>query len=194
MKFCDILDFYSANKFSNSLDNSFNNSGDINNLNPHQDNNDLNTKNSHSLLSNFSSNNLSKNNSYVLSNNKNPSESQNKYRFIIPVIIHPDIANLKMRELVQRFRSDLLVYDMEKRNGIIFNLPDIIQCGMFGICGIARSRDDCFKLFENSIHLVKSFITNKENKNISLSIEARSDIIEINDLIGRIRYFLKNAK
>ena len=87
-------------------------------------------------------------------------ETQNRFRFILPVIINSEIANVKMRDLVQLFRNELLVYDLEKQNGIVFNLPDIIQCGMFGICGLAKNKFDLMKMFEKSVNLVKEIIVN----------------------------------
>ena len=205
MKFCDALDNFSLTNFphqfqnlsqtnsQNLIINSYSNreyqdnSNLINNFNP----NKIVKNNSNSQ---YSSNPLSKNDSSLSINLKHYNDSQQRYRFILPVIIHPEIANLKMRDLVSMFRNELLVYDLEKRNGIAFNLPDIIQSGMFGICGIARNKEDCYKLFENSINLIKNITTRKDNKNISLSIELRSDIIEANDIVGRIKYFLKNSK
>jgi len=141
-----------------------------------------------------SSNFLSKNESSLSINLKYYMDSQHKFRFILPIIIHSEIASLKMRELVSMFRNELLVYDLEKRNGIVFNLPDIIQCGMFGICGITRNKEDCYKLFESSVNLIKNIISRKDNKNISLSIELKTDIIDCNELVGRIKYFMKNFK
>jgi hypothetical protein len=125
---------------------------------------------------------------------RNYLESQKKFRFILPIIINSEIASIKMRDLVQIFRNELLIYDLEKQNGIIFNLPDIIQCGMFGICGIAKNKEDILKIFEKSINLLKDIVMKKENKFISLSIESRTDIIEAMDLIGRIKYYVKHNK
>lgn len=173
-----------------NVQNSVSQSNNLINTNSHNFNNHI----SNSNYSKQSSNLLSRNDSSLSINLKNNLECQNKFKFILPVIIHSEIANLKMRDLVQMFRNELLVYDLEKRNGIVFNLPDIIQCGMFGICGIARNKDECFKLFESSINLLKNIVNRKDNKNISLSIENRSDIIDVNDLIGRIKYYLKNFK
>ncbi len=184
------MDNFGANNFSNNHHSQISNKNSIN----------INT-NSYSLKENsnyntslHSSNLCNKKDTSLSINLKHYIESQNKFRFVIPSLIHPEIAQIKMRDLVAMFRNELLVFDLEKRNGIVFNLPDIIQCGMFGICGIAKKKEDLFKLLESSINLVKNIITRKDNKNFSLSIEKRSDIIDANELLGRIKYFIKNSK
>ncbi len=206
LKFCDALENFSLINFSNELNTVSKNNSNNPNLNNYSYREQQNNRNIINIISpNTNINNYS--NSQHSSNPFSKKESslsinlkqhfmdlQNRYRFILPVIIHPEIANLKMRDLVGMFRNELLVYDIDKRNGIVFNLPDIIQCGMFGICGIARNKEDCYKLFDNTINLVKNIITRKDNKNITLSIELRSDLIDTNDLVGRIKYFLKNSK
>jgi hypothetical protein len=138
--------------------------------------------------------NLSKNDSNISSNMRFYFESQKRFRFILPLLINSEIGNVKMRDLVQTFRNELLIYDLEKQNGIVFNLPDIIQCGMFGICGIAKNKEEILKILEKSINLLKDIVIKKENKYISLSIENRTDIIDVMDLIGRIKYYVKHNK
>jgi len=127
---------------------------------------------------------------------------ENHYRFYVPVIISPEISTMKMRELVQLFRAELLIFDLEKRNGIVFNLPDIIQCGMFGICGVANDQDELLKIIESTVNLMKSKILKKENgvnKIISsVSTIARDnfkiDSLPFSELLGKILYYVRNLK
>jgi hypothetical protein len=138
-----------------------------------------------------------------LTNIKKPFKiMENHYRFCVPVIISPEISTMKMRELVQLFRAELLIFDLEKRNGIVFNLPDIIQCGMFGICGVANDQDELLKIIELTVNLMKTKILNKENgvnKIISsVSNIARDnfkiDSLPFSELLGKILYHVKNLK
>ena len=190
IKFCDGLDLNLSQ--DNSPDQSVNPKVQKE-LSRHSTMN-LENKKTELFIRKFKSFNLSKNDSNISSNLRIYLQSQNKFRFILPIITHPEIANVKMRDLVQTFRNELLVYDLEKANGIVFNLPDIIQCGMFGICGIAKSKQEILKMFEKSVNLLKDIVTKKEYKTSSLSIEKRTDIIEVMDLIGTIKYFVKNGK
>jgi hypothetical protein len=142
----------------------------------------------------FKSFSLGKSDSYISPNLKIYMESQKKFRFILPIINNSEIANVKMRELVQTFRNELLVYDLEKLNGIILNLPDIIQCGMFGICGIAKNKIELMKILEKCVNLIKEIIrvSNKDNKSFSKSYEKKTDLIDVKDIIGRLKFYIKN--
>lgn len=95
-----------------------------------------------------------------------------------------------MKDLVHYFRSEMLVFDLEKRNGIVFNLPDVLQCGMLGISGIAHSYKHLWKIIDNSFNLIKSQVFTKDYKPILQDF--RSDLIDLNEIIGRIKMFVKN--
>ena len=137
---------------------------------------------------------LGKSDSNISPNLKIYIESQKKFRFILPIINNHEIANIKMRDLVQKFRNELLVFDLEKSNGIILSLPDIIQCGMFGICGIAKSKVELMKILEKCVNLIKEIIkvSYKDNKSFSVSYEKKTDLIEVKDIVGRIKFYIKN--
>lgn len=202
MKFCDNVDNSSSisqyhQMQQNTSEYSRSNTNTLDKRTTLKDlvSNNANSSNMDNLSRKFKSFSLGKSESNLSSNLKMYIESQRKLRFIIPIVTHPEIANVKMRELVQRFRNELLVYDMEKYNGILLNLPDIIQCGMFGICGISKNREELIKFLEKSINLIKEIVTNKkEEKSISFSYEKRTDLISVFDIIGRIKYYVKNDK
>ena len=90
-----------------------------------------------------------------------------------------------------------MVYDVEKKNGIVFNLPDIIQCSMMGICGIASNTSECVKILGKTLNLLKNNVFNKENqlKNNQfvklIKDKNKSDIIDCGELMGRLRYYAK---
>jgi hypothetical protein len=111
--------------------------------------------------------------------------------FVIPAMIHPNIGNIKMKDLVHSFRTELLVYDLEKKNGIVFNLPDTLQCGMFGLCAVAENLKECIKIIDNSVTLIRSQVFSKDSK--QLIQDSRTDIIELNDIIGKIKMFIKGV-
>lgn len=149
-----------------------------------------------SILSDISSNNNKLENSF-LNNSKNNSKvnsfsisSPLVYSFTLTPLIHNNIANIKMKDLVNNFRSELLVFDLEKRNGIIFNLPDVIQCGMIGVSGLTSNLMDLCKLIDNSISLLRSLVYTKEYK--SILNDSRTDLVELNDIIGRVKLYVKN--
>jgi hypothetical protein len=97
-----------------------------------------------------------------------------------------------MKELVHDFRSELLIFDLEKRTGIVFNLPDILQCGMLGISGIAHSEKEIWKFLDNSVNLLKRKVFTKDYKQIFEDF--RSDLLEFNEIISKIKMIIKRME
>jgi hypothetical protein len=97
-----------------------------------------------------------------------------------------------MKDLVQFFRVEYLIFDIEKKNGIIFNLPDIIQSGMIGLCIIGNSAKEVNGLLKNSLELLKLQINLKEQK--QFAYDAKSDLIPFDEISEAIRLYLKNIK
>jgi hypothetical protein len=95
-----------------------------------------------------------------------------------------------MKELVHDFRSEMLIFDLEKRTGIVFNLPDILQCGMLGISGIANSEKEIWKFLDNSINLLKRKVFPKDYKQIFEDF--RSDLLEFNEIISKLKMMIKH--
>ena len=79
--------------------------------------------------------------------------------FSIPNIIDQTIGDLKMAEIINRFRISSLVYDFDRSNGVLFSLPDLLQCCMFGLMGIGNHRGDLIKILEDCISLLKSNVS-----------------------------------
>jgi hypothetical protein len=113
-----------------------------------------------------------------------------KFIFCIPDIIQPNISKLKMKDLVLAFRTELLVYDLEKQNGILFNLPDTLQCGMLGLSGISNNITGLWKLIQSSIILLKSKIIGDEYKQIFE--DSRTDLIKFSIITSQINTLMKN--
>lgn len=114
----------------------------------------------------------------------------NHFTFSIPCLTHSNIANIKMKDLVHFFRSEMLVFDLEKKSGIAFNLPDILQCGMIGISGVASNYKQLWKIIDNSLNLFKSQIFTKDYK--PFLQDYRTDLIDLNDIFGRAKMIYKN--
>ncbi len=226
MKFCDFLDNFSLKKANSSKnsdlmssnDYSDNNSNEINNYkrlnkittisnDEHEPTNITPTLKANKIPN--ANNGYSRIHSNIDRNQdfsyieKPFKDMENHYRFCIPIIISPEISTMKMREMVQLFRAELLIFDLEKRNGIVFNLPDIIQCSMFGICGIANDQSELLKIIENTVNLMKSRILHKDNNSVNKSVNAlpelaldsfKTDSILFSDLLGRILHYVRNIK
>ena len=114
----------------------------------------------------------------------------NKLIFCIPALIQTNISKLKMKDLVLAFRTELLVYDLEKQNGVLFNLPDTLQCGMLGLSGISNSMTALWKLIQSSMTLLKSKIIGDEYK--QTFEDSRTDIIKFSSITSQINTLMKN--
>jgi len=83
------------------------------------------------------------------------------YYFSIPYVIEPNICQLKMSEIIKIFRTETLVFDSNKSSGILWSIPDLLQCGIFGLSGIGNTHKECIKLLDDSISLIKSNVKSK---------------------------------
>lgn len=107
--------------------------------------------------------------------------------FSIPFIISNRIARLKMKELVNVFRTEHLIYDLDKKKGIIFSISDIIQAGIIGIFGTSESNRSCLQILEETLSTLKSLLPEEGHINTDL----RYDEVEISELISSIKGFIK---
>ena len=79
--------------------------------------------------------------------------------FSIPYVIEPIISQIKMNDIIKLFKTESLVYDINKSSGVIFHLPDLLQCGMFGLSGVGSTNKECYKLMEDCLALIKSNVS-----------------------------------
>ncbi len=86
---------------------------------------------------------------------KESDQGQTTY-FSIPNVIEPEMGEVKMSDIIKIFKSESLVYDINKSSGIVFSFPDLIQCGIFGLSAIGNSQRECLKIISDCINLLKS--------------------------------------
>ncbi len=98
-----------------------------------------------------------------------------------------------MKELVSNFRNQQLVFNVESISGAIFTLPDVLQCGMLGVSGISDDFNGCIKLIEDSVSLLKSLLIISFSK-VHLNSQSNTDIIDVNDIFGRIKMLSKKLE
>ena len=74
----------------------------------------------------------------------------------------------------------------------MFLLPDILQCGIFGLIGIGNGQQECYNILEQSLNIIKNKIETCDGYNNSNILkDYKTDIIQINDVFSKIRYFIK---
>ena len=149
-------------------------------------------------------------------NNNNFNESKNidqllydSMVFSLPYIDNNFIKEIKLKDLLREFRYNNIVYNIIKRDGIIINLCDGLECGIFGLCGIINLEDiemispelKLWRLIETSINITKNLIYKiKKVKVMTPSIvifhneDERNDRIELISIIDKIKKVVKEKE
>ena len=98
---------------------------------------------------------------------------------------------------------------MNKRDGMIVNLCDGLECGIFGICGIINNEHyerinldfKLWKLIDKSLDVLKSSMYNLNKKAVLSSINKRvfgtldrTDIFSIHLIFAKVKKILKNKE
>ena len=119
--------------------------------------------------------------------------------FSFPFLSHKLISQIKLNDFIKAFRNENLIYDIETKEGIIFNFSDSLECGSFGIQGILNLEKSneknnfvhLWKMIQNSLHIVS--IATKLNEFQPLIIdEQRTDIINLSEIFNKINKYYSN--
>jgi hypothetical protein len=192
----------------------------INNINEEKKENNFNIDyNSESFMNNKKENEnnpinyiKNKNNDDDMNNNLNENLNSNELLsgsmvFNIPYISEDLLKEIKLKDLLREFRYNNLVYNSEKREGVIFNLCDGLECGIFGLCGIINLKDiekltpelKLWKLINISIDLLKNMIFKLKKEIVISSISKfnnleRNDKIDLLNIINKIKKMIKEKE
>ena len=119
--------------------------------------------------------------------------------FTFPFLAHQRISEIKINDLVKSFRSDNLIFDVEKKRGVIFNFSDTLQCGNMGVCGMVNLEDvdlnnhiEMWKMIKTSFHIISMAIKLNEFQP-TIVAENRTDILDIGEIINRIYKLTNNV-
>ena len=119
--------------------------------------------------------------------------------FSFPFLSHKLISQIKLNDFIKAFRNENLIFDIETKEGIIFNFSDSLECGSFGIQGILNLEKSneknnfvhLWKMIQNSLHIVS--IATKLNEFQPLIIdEQRTDIINLSEIFNKINKYYSN--
>ena len=92
---------------------------------------------------NTNNENINSKNSRLTTSNyeeKYSNQTDNQVKvFNISYIITEMIKNVKLKHFLRDYRFNNLIFDITKKEGIIFNFCDGLECGIFGICGIINN-------------------------------------------------------
>ena len=168
-----------------------------------------NNKNNNNNEDNFDSNNQSNINSNII-NEINYNQILSKVMiFSIPFISTEIIKNTKLKHLLRDIKYDNIEFIIEKKEGIILNLCDGLECGIFGIVGIINNEGyerinpnyKLWKLIDRSMNIIKN-LEHKLNINTLMSSVSkqifgsseRIDTIGLHLIFSKIKKVLKQKE
>ena len=172
----------------------------------------FNTNNKKENENNNSNNNIKNNNedihNYLTNDSKAYGLLSDSMIFSLPYISSEFIKEIKLKELIRIFRYNNIVFNVENREGIIFNFCDGLECGIFGLCGVINLEDienispelKLWKLVNISIDLLKKMIFKiKKDNGINSNFDfnknlERNDKIDLQDIINKIKKILKEKE
>ena len=128
--------------------------------------------------------------------------------FSIPYISNELIKEIKLKDLLREFRFNNIVYNTSKREGIIINFCDGLECGIFGLCGVINLEEfdrinpelKLWRLIESSTNVIKKiFHTVKKVKIIPAIVnfnesDQRNDRIEFHYITDTIKKIVKEKE
>ena len=175
-----------------------------NNSNNNINNNNINTdeSESHSYLYN------SENCAYIVDIKKYNYILSDVKTFSFNYIITDLIKEIKLKHFLKEFRYSNLVFDLEKKEGVIFNFCDTLESGIFGICGVlnldviemSNPNFRLWKMIFNIINVFKDYVYSTQKKLVinklskGLMEKPRTDLVELNDIFTRIKNIMKEKE
>jgi len=119
--------------------------------------------------------------------------------FTFPFIANQKISEIKMKDLVKAFRNENLIFDVEKKKGIVFNFSDTLECGNMGILGILNLEEleitneemELWKMIQSSVHIVAIAVKINEFQPNVLD-EQRTDAIDMADIYTKVNKYYNN--
>ena len=128
--------------------------------------------------------------------------------FSIPYITTEIIKTIKLKKFLRDYSYSNIIFDEKKGEGIIFNLCDGLECGIFGICGIINldvieriyPSLKLWKLIHKTIMLFKDYIYKSHKKTVinnlnkGLLDKNRNDQIDLHKIITKVKNVLKEKE
>ena len=118
------------------------------------------------------------------------------------------IKEIKLKNFLKEFRYSKLIFEVDKKEGIIFNLCDTLESGIFGICGvmnldvIERGNQNLrlWKMIYRVINTFKEYVYKSQKKvmmdnlNKRLLENDRNDRIDIHDIFNKVKIVMKEKE
>ena len=147
----------------------------------------------------------------LLNNSKKENSEQlltNSMIFSLPYVTSGFIYAIKLQTLLNIYKVGNLIFNMKKKEGIILNLCDNFECGIFGICGVVSFDDyesiipelKLWRLIDTSVNVIKEAIFSIQKSKVINVINSfynnkeRSDKIEFQYILNKVKKKLKEKE
>ena len=128
--------------------------------------------------------------------------------FSLPYISSELIKEIKLKDLLREYRFNNIVYNTTKREGIIINFCDGLECGIFGLCGVINLEEldrinpelKLWRLIESSTNIIKKIFHTVKKVKIIPSIvtfnenDQRNDRVEFHYITDTIKKIIKEKE
>ena len=118
------------------------------------------------------------------------------------------IKEIKLKNFLKEFRYSKLIFEVDKKEGIIFNLCDTLESGIFGICGVmnldviemGNQNLRLWKMIYRVINTFKEYVYKSQKKvmmdnlNKRLLEKDRNDRIDIHDIFNKVKIVMKEKE
>ena len=203
----NVIDYQSNNNKDESIININNNSDETESFNyniqfkVNKDNEKEETKMQIEPLIKIEKNNLNKNKERILS-------LSNSMVFSLPYVTCGFIYSIKLQNLLNKYKVGNLIYNQKKKEGIVLNLCDNFECGIFGLSGVVSFDDyesiipelKLWRLIDTSINVIKeSIFSIQKSKAIKIiknfyNNNERSDKIDFQYILNKVKKKLKEKE
>ena len=154
------------------------------------------------------SNNFNENFTYLIDNKNYSDILSDTMVFSFHYISTELIRQIKLKEFLKEFRYSNIIFDIEKKEGVIFNFCEGLECGIFGLCGVINldvleriyPNLKLWKLINRAILIFKDYIYKTQKKQIITSLNKgileknRNDQIDLYAIINKVKNTLKEKE
>ena len=171
-------------------------------------NNDNNKNNNDESESKTFSNNIHENCTYLIDNKHYSDIISDTMVFSFHYISTGLITEIKLKDFLKEFRYSNIIFDIEKKEGVIFNLCDGLECGIFGLCGVINLDTlervypslRLWKLINKTILVFKEYIYKTQKKNMIIDLNKgilgrnRNDQVDLYAIFNKVKNTLKEKE
>ena len=121
------------------------------------------------------------------------------YLFNLPLISNRLIRDLKLKEFLRAYRFENIVFNVDKKRGILFNFANSLECGLFGIFGVEnklldkkKSEYNLWILIEKTLSILLELMKHDKNRRNVRVYDDRNDYVDLQSVFSKIKGITKD--